>query len=202
MRSEHSDRSLSHDKNSPSSIGIDKSTLRDRTDVTDLRRSRKRHRRHIFVASHDEPCTRNTYRPVLLRASVRRDPADGYRHRRRPLYFYARVLSRPVIPLASLRIRRERRTSVTSQLTFLAIRSVLSFCNSSPPLSLSLSLSFFVSVVLDSVSKNGPRNSGRVLGEDSRSFLESDALFVEQGTERIKARENEKRERKVGRCER
>lgn len=34
---------------------------------------------------------RNTYRPVPLRASVRRDLAGGYRDRRRPLYFYARV---------------------------------------------------------------------------------------------------------------
>lgn len=79
---------------------------------------------------------RNTYRPVLLRASVRRDPAGGYRNRRRPLYFYARMLKRSVTSLASLRIRRERRTSVMSQLMFLAVRHSLAVA---PPLSVSFS---------------------------------------------------------------
>lgn len=145
---------------------VDLDRQRDRRDVTDLRKSGRLKTRarspSAFSSRRMTNRMRNTYRPVLLRASVRRDLAGGYRDRRRPLYFYARACLRRSATSRTRLASNSPATSeyVTSQLTFLA--------PSASPHCLSFLLS--VSVLLDSVERSGSRNSRRVSDEDSRSL--------------------------------
>lgn len=182
---------------------------KDRRDVTDLRKSRRLKTRarspSAFSSRRMTNRMRNTYRPVLLRASVQRDLAGGYRDRRRPLYFYARAcLRRSATSRTRLALRiRQRATSecVTSQLTFLALSATLR------PRPRPLTVSLFLSLCLRAP---GFRREERVtefkasLGRRLEiSLLESNALFVEQGTKRIKAEgKREAGERNSQRCER
>jgi len=131
---------------------------------------------------HDEGM-RNTYRPVLIRASVRHDSADEYIETVVDRFIFTRVLKTlyHFVRLAS----NSPRTTDECDVSINILRCPpLSFCI--PSFSLYLRGSEFL------FDKGTTEFEASFEWRPERSLLENGVLFVEQGTKGVKARKNKK----------